>query len=313
MKTILIGTTSINRPKLHTNNIPEWYNWVKELDKTKYDIHWFINIDMIEMLNFTYKETKENYETIITDIPVTFLQSEGYGNFLKACQRLSQTIEKYVKKNNLNEEEVIIFWLEDDWKLHKNIVFPLAYIIENYMSNMCVINLTFLTKNYIHALAPGLLNYKLWKELHLKAWKKQKDHTDPESCVGKYYLKNFQSKYNYINNITIIDKYPKKIHWKNEWIRNDPMIDKNNNLEFNISFLHPKNSYYTYNIKDNSNIIQENYIKKEDIKIKFKNIVTFMRITTRFCDDLGRNDMKKYNLEKKRIQNNSNINFYIRK
>ena len=97
MKTILIGTTSVNRPALHENNIPDWYIWINSLDKKKYDIRWFINIDMVEKLNFTYDETKTNYETIIKDIPITFLQHpEGKGNFLKACKRVSQTIEKYV-------------------------------------------------------------------------------------------------------------------------------------------------------------------------------------------------------------------------
>ena len=61
MKTILIGTTSVNRPVLHKDNIPDWYNWINLLDKTKYDIHWFINIDIIDKLDFTYDETKENY------------------------------------------------------------------------------------------------------------------------------------------------------------------------------------------------------------------------------------------------------------
>ena len=39
MKTILIGTTSVNRPVLHKDNIPAWYNWINALDKTKYNIH----------------------------------------------------------------------------------------------------------------------------------------------------------------------------------------------------------------------------------------------------------------------------------
>ena len=285
MKTILIGTTSINRPVLHKDNIPEWYEWVNSLDKTKYDIHWFINIDMIGKLDFTYEETKENYETIIKDIPITFLQHpEGKGNFLKACQRVSQTIEKHVMDNNLNKDDIIIFWLEDDWKLNKKVL-KLDRIITLYMSNMCCINFSFIRANYIHALASSLISYNLWEKLHLKAWNLQKEHIDPEHCVGKYFLQNFNMKYEDMNNITIINKFkqPKENF-------------------FNSGFLNQKNSYYTYDIEENTNIIKNNYIEKEKVKDNCKDINTFMRITCSCCHDIGRKFMKKYHLEKKEIK-----------
>lgn len=282
MKTILIATTSVNRPVLHKDNIPEWYNWINILDKTKYDIHWFINIDMIEKLDFTYEETKENYETIIKDIPTTFLKHpEGKGNFLKACQRVSQTIEKHVEENNINKEDVIIIWLEDDWKLNKRVVIDLDRIIKLYMSNMCYINLSFIRANYIHALAPGLINYELWEKLHLSAWKEQKEHIDPEHCVGKYFLKYFNLKYENMNNITIINKFkqPKENF-------------------FGSKFLNQTNSYYTYDIEENSNIIKDNYISKEKVKVDCNDITTFMRITCGCCNDIGRKFMKEHNLKK---------------
>ena len=280
MKTILIATTSINRPILHKDNIPDWYNWINELDKTKYNIHWFINIDINEKIDFTYDETKENYENIIKDIPITFLQSEGKGNFLKACQRVSQTIEKHVGENNLNKDEVIVFLLEDDWKLNKRVL-DLDRIITLYMSNLCYINLSFLRSNYIHALAPGLISYKLWEKLHLKAWKEQKEHIDPEHCVGRFYLKKINSKYESMNNITIINKFKKP-----------------GEGFFNSGFLNQTNSYYTYDIQENSNIIKDNYIAKEKIKDKCKDIITFMRITSGCCNDIGRKFMEKNKLKK---------------
>jgi hypothetical protein len=36
---IIIGTTAINRPELHSDNMGEWYNWINSLDKTKYNIN----------------------------------------------------------------------------------------------------------------------------------------------------------------------------------------------------------------------------------------------------------------------------------
>jgi hypothetical protein len=297
MKTILIGTTSVNRPILHSDNIPEWYNWINSIDKTKYDIRWFINIDMISKLDFTYDETKENYENIIKDIPITFLKHpEGKGNFLKACQRVSQTIEKHVDETNLNKDDVMILWLEDDWKLHTKIVLDLQYLLETYMCNNCHMNLSFIRANYIHALAPSLINYTLWESLQLKAWRLQKDHIDPEHCVGKYFLKNFNKNIKDVNNITIINKF------KNP-----------GGGFFNADFINQKNSFYLYDIDNKSNIIKENYIHKKEMKKKCKSIITFIRITCGYCVggvNYGRNFMKKYHLEKKRVQNNNEIDFY---
>ena len=76
MKTVLIGTTSINRSLLHNDNIPEWYNYINALDKSKYNVRWFINIDHIEKLEESVQETMENYRNIITDIPIVFIQKK---------------------------------------------------------------------------------------------------------------------------------------------------------------------------------------------------------------------------------------------
>ena len=95
-----------------------------------------------------------NSKNIIKDIDVTFLKSkESKGNFLKACQRVSGNIENYVLENNLNKEDVVIFWLEDDWRLIEQVALDLDYIIETYLTKSCYINFSFLKKNYIHALA----------------------------------------------------------------------------------------------------------------------------------------------------------------
>ena len=58
MKNIIIGTTSINRSKLHQTNIPNWYKWINELDRKKYNLKWFINIDYINKLGEEIEDTK---------------------------------------------------------------------------------------------------------------------------------------------------------------------------------------------------------------------------------------------------------------
>lgn len=293
-KQIIIGTTSINRPVLHLDNIPEWYVWINSVDKNIYNLNWFINIDWIEKLDSTIEQTKQNYINIIKDIPITFLESEiGTGNFLQACKRVSTNIEKYVEENKFISSNIIIIWLEDDWKLNPANI-PLQSLIENYLSNLTSINLSFIRPNYIHALAPSIISYELWSKLHLEAWKKQLTHIDPEHCAGLYFIRNF-SKYEYINNISIISK-------KN--------VDEN---YFKQDFLNYEKSFYTYDSNNFNKFMNDRYIKKEDLKEFCKDKITYIRITNSFCLDgvnYGRNFMKKFDLKKKNIQNEKNIDFY---
>ena len=290
MKTIIIGTTAINRPDLHKNNIPIWYNWINKINKEKYKIKWFINIDIIQKLDVTFEKTQENFKNIIKDIDVTFLKSEeSKGNFLKACQRVSSNIENYVLENNLNKEDVVIFWLEDDWRLIEQVALDLDYIIETYLTKSCYINFSFLKKNYIHALAPNLISYELWEKSNLAAWKKQNKHIDPEHCVGVYYLKHFEKHSKYINNITIITKF------KNV---TDDFFDR--------ECLNYNNSYYTYDINKDDNIIKNNFIDKESIKTRFNDKNMFIRITCGISSDLGRDYMSNIGL----IKDKKKVNFY---
>ena len=254
MKHIVIGTTAINRPFLHNDNILDWYNWINNTDRKKFKLHWFINIDMIEKLNSSFEETKNNFKNIIKNIPITFLKNpEGKGNFLNACQRISKNIENHVVDNNLDKDNVIVFWLEDDWKLNTKIAFPIEYIIDNYMSNICHVNLSYIRNNYIHALAPGLFNYKLWEKLHLQAWKEQKEHIDPEHCVGKFFLKRFNTKFINIHNLTVINQFK-----------------KHGGGFLNSSFLNYQNSYYTYDKIEKKTFIKKTILKKKILKISSK-------------------------------------------
>lgn len=292
MKTILIGTTAINRPALHTDIIPDWVKWISELKG--YNLRWFVNIDMVDKLDPTFEETKDNFRRCVGEIEVIFMGGEK-GNFLKACQKVSQKIETYVLETNLKEEDVIVFWLEDDWKLNLNVVIPIGGIIDNYMGDRCHINFSFIRNNYIHALAPGLISYRLWRDMHLMAWKSQKKHVDPEHCVGVYIGKVMNIKEEKINNLTVITKH-KKINYE--------YFEKNR-------FCNYENSYYTFD--DTRMVVSERYVEKGNVREKFGDEMLFVRITANFviggCD-YGRKFMEKSNLYKARVQNEKNKNFY---
>ena len=283
-KQIIIGTTSINRPILHSDNIPEWYEWINSVDKNIYNLSWFINIDLIDKLESTVEETKQNYQNIIKDIEIFFLESEtDKGNFLQACKRVSSNIEKYVEENKFNPQNVIIIWLEDDWKLNP-INITLSELIDYYLSNLTSINLSFLRPNYIHALAPSVISYELWSKLHLEAWKRQNTHIDPEHCAGLYFIRNF-SRYEHINNITIINKN----------------VDEN---YFKQDFLNYEKSYFTFDYDDTNSLKTDKFIKKEDLKEFCKDKVTYIRTTPSMCNDIGRNFMNNLDIFKNKKNSN---------
>jgi hypothetical protein len=299
-KHILICTTAINRPILHSDVIHKWYNYIFEMlhfNPNKYKVQWFINIDYVERLQASILETEQNFELLIPNIPIHFTHEQTQpskpGNFLLACQKLTIDAMTYVRTNNLNPKNVIIFWLEDDWNLNSQHI-QLHKLINTYLSNLSVINLSYIRNNYLHALAPCIMNYQLFIDLHAKAWLSQKTNIDPEHCVGKLAIAQY-GPYADIQNITIINQY-KTI---------------NTNF-FNQTMLSYPKSYYTYDsdVNKDKHIIHNNYIIPEQVPIISNNIVTFIRITCSSCNDYGRTFMKNLNLTKTNKQTDEHIEFY---
>jgi hypothetical protein len=288
---IIIGTTAINRPELHSDNMVEWYNWINSLDKTKYNINWFINVDYIPKLEKSTEETIQNFQEIIQEIPTHFFTCDANGgNFLKACKRISSNISEFITKKQLEQDKIAIIWLEDDWKLSPNNI-PLQELFETYLGNLSCINLSYIRENYVHALAPSIINWNLWKQVHLAAWTKQEHHIDPEHCAGLYFIKNF-GKYKHVQNITIINKN----------IQEKYFID---------DFLCREKSYNAYHDEKYAILKNKKNIDKTQVREFCENTITFLRITPSFCSDCGREFMNKYNIKKNKIQNNNQSNFYL--
>ena len=290
---IIIGTTAINRPELHSDNMGEWYNWINALDKTKYNINWFINVDYIPKLEKSTEDTIQNFQKIIQEIHTHFLTCDANGgNFLKACKRVSSNIAEFISKKKLDQDKIAIIWLEDDWKLSPNNI-PLQELLETYLGKMACINLSYIRENYVHALAPSIIHWNLWKQVHLVEWTKQEHHIDPEHCVGVYFIKNF-GKYKYVQNITIINKQIKEAYLKQEFICREK-------------------SYNTYHDEKYNILKNEKNIDKTQVRQFCENTITFLRISPSFCQDgvnYGRNFMEKYNIKKTGVQNNNHLEFY---
>lgn len=291
---IIIGTTAINRPELHSDNMGEWYNWINSLDKTKYNINWFINVDYIPKLEKSVEDTIQNFQKIIQEIPTHFLTcGETGGNFLQACKRVSSNIAEFITKKQLSQDKIAIIWLEDDWKLSPNNI-PLQELLETYFGKMACINLSYIRENYVHALAPSIIHWNLWKMVHLEAWTKQEHHIDPEHCAGLYFIKNF-GKYKHVQNITIINKNIQENYFKDDFI------------------LNREKSYNTYHAEKYAILKNEKHIDKTQVREFCKDTITFLRIAPSFCQDgvnYGRNFMEKYNIKKTGVQNNNHVEFY---
>jgi hypothetical protein len=306
-KTLLIGTTAINRSKLHKDIIPSWYKYINALDRSKYNIRWFVNIDYIEKLGEDVLFTKKRFQNYVSDIPLIFIEKEkNDGNFLKACKNIASQMEEYVADNQLHHDDVIIMWLEDDWKLSDDVV-PMQNIIENYLSNMTYINLNLVTiNNYIHALAPSIMSYNLWSQIHLPAWLEAEQYIDPEHCAGLYFLKQF-SKFEDVRNITVIQK-TQNIH--------SIFVESSKNIYSSLSaakYFQSDHSFYTYEFEGNYYSKNNKYVAKNEVISFNKDVITFVRILPSYCIDgcqYGRKFMEtKFDL----IKNKNNVDFYKEK
>ena len=287
IKNIIISTTAINRPVLHKDIFPGWLKWISMLDK-QIGIKWYINIDMVDQLSFTYEETQESICQILSDlklderIDVSFLKSSEKGNFFNACKRLSTNIIQYVFCEKLDPDKIRIMWLEDDWKFNDNIInlFNINYLLETFSKKKTFINFTFIRNNYIWALAPSLIDYSLWVDIFYKAWSIQKTNMDPEHCAGLYYIKMY-GKEKDISNLTIICNYVHRRYLQR------PCINYVNSL-------------FTVLDEEKNKLLMNNgkFVKKDKFKEITGNKNIFIRITPTFCSDYGRDFMTQYNLKK---------------
>lgn len=307
----LIGTTAINRPDMHTENITEWYNWILKL-QDQYDLHWVINIDLIENLPATYEQTSENFQRIIKEIPCTIIgNQEGKykGNFQMACKRVAVKIHELIGDINtdLPDLQPIIMWLEDDWKINSC---PLdIHIIMNYLTDYAYINLSGLRTNYIWALAPSIISYKFWHLLHYTAWNSLTEKMDPEHALGKWYVDKYKKEINIVNltvsynhslNLKVINRsdvsfYTFYCNNHDESTTNDHVSIKCKHLDFTK---YPINKYMDFNT----------------FKQKYNDTHVFIRfsILDSIGVNYGRTYLEKFNLIKIGKCKIYNENFYTK-
>lgn len=268
-----------------------WVDWISQNKQNNYKLIWFINIDLIPKLSYTYEETQQNYINLLRNNidKIYFLKNETEtGGFMKACVRITKNINNHIDNLILTENvnpftDIKILWLEDDWELNKNNI-DFIGLIETFSTNYSVINLSFIRNNYIWALAPCIISYNFWYNNHYKYWSnidtQTQEKIDPENFLGQNYLLHNNVDEKNIYNLTLICKNVKSRYLSGN------------------HFLNCKNSFYTYyNVFENIHI-NEKYLANDDIFNKFENIDLFIRLTPKLCDDIGRDYMDSVGLIK---------------
>lgn len=297
MKYLFVGTTAINRTELHNDNIKEWANFLRKKHSLK--IIWIINIDLVDVLKDSWIETKENFlnEINIENCDIIILPKKEPG-FLNACQVVSSKIINYIDENEINKNDVFVFWLEDDWKLNK---VSSSNISLNFFFNICnqrsFVNFTFIKNNYFWALAPSLMSYDYFYKIHYSCWKELKINNvngDPEHLLGLYFRNKISDKYfgddinkpNNMLSINIINNQFKKI--KTSFLDNNFM-----KREKTFSIIYDKQYCPDFELP--------NQIEIENLKNIISNKYCYFRLTPALTDggvEYGRSFMKNKKVKK---------------
>ena len=282
---LLIGTTGLNRLDLHSNNIKEWCDFISSVEEFK--ITWFLNIDVVPNLEFNYEDTIKNFKKQLSDNVKLIVLPEKIPGFVKSCHVVSKCIYDYVNTNNLNKDKTYVLWLEDDWKLNKGATsnINLGYFLK-CMNKNSYLNLSFIRSNYIWALAPSLIGFELFTNLHYKCWDEcdKKNITgDAEHLLGLYFRANLLNDQTKLKTINIINNKFKRI--KGGYFNQDFTKYKN-----------ARNMIYDLKYKPSCKVLNEIFI--DDVNKYLNNDYNFIRISPGWCVD-GVNYGRKYMASKK--------------
>ena len=178
-------------------------------------------------------------------------------------------------------------WLEDDWKLNKGATsnINLSYFLK-FINKKSYLNLSFIRSNYIWALAPSLLGFELFCNLHYKCWdecNKKNITGDAEHLLGLYFRANLLNDPTKLKTINVINNKFKRI--KSGYF----------NQDF-TKYQYAKNMIYDLKYKPSCNVLNEIFIN--DVNKYLNNDYNFIRISPGWCAD-GVNYGRKYMASKK--------------
>lgn len=273
-KKLVICTTAIIRPEMHTFTIGGFYDQLnKVINNYKIDIYHIINIDSPEKLvksGFSSDITEKNLIKIIPKYVRVFINKTKTPNFLNACGNIIETI----KENKLVGDEYLYFWFEDDWVI-KNISINILEVIETFANPNVYINMT---NSVIGVTQPVIVGSNLFQKFFIDAIISNNKY-DPESNVRNTLI-NYLNKKHIPVNIYFIEcgDFGKKY---------DMLYEERENLSF---------GKYDVKIKSTKKrfiVNKLNEIPKLDLTT-----VTSIIIHPIFFEDVGRKWSEQFNLIK---------------
>tara|TARA_A100001015_G_scaffold253751_1_gene294162 strand:+ start:2172 stop:5402 length:3231 start_codon:yes stop_codon:yes gene_type:complete len=282
---IIIGTTALNRLDLHNDNIKEWSDFI--CANKNLNVVWFLNVDAVDKLEFTYEETVNNFKKLISNEIKLIILPKKKPEFMKSCSVVSKNIYNYIIENKLNTNKTFIMWLEDDWKLNKGSTsnINLNYFLK-FLNSYSYLNLSFIRSNYIWALAPSLIGFELFKNLHYKCWEecdRKNIKGDAEHILGLHFRANILNDPKKLKTINIINNKFKRIksgYFNQEFTK----------LQFS------RNMIYDLKYKPRCSVLNEIFI--DNVGDYIKKSYNFVRISPGWCAD-GVNYGRKYMASKK--------------
>jgi hypothetical protein len=302
MKKIIIMTTAIIRPELHSESIglfySEYYEKYKEYVDNHFHIHHVINIDSPDRLKpfFTTEQTVTNLNKIIPEsIKKHYIITETPG-FGKAFEN----IMKKINENELLDASNYYFWFEDDWKLTYQFNF-FKYIYDAMIFKCCAMTNTSNSQCGSFRGGPimnGDFFMRYFNLVNLGVFNKDKD---PEKQVVRFigkYGNFFLRKLKYNDSlIKLVQIHRKEISLHQDDLGNAFYSHKfNKKINYEKHYIRMENSNSLYYSNDNKHYEKCTFDKILET-INTDSIVYLILKPYNFID-CGREFAKKYNLLK---------------
>lgn len=191
---IVILTTAINRPELHSKPV----NDLIRLLEGKYNLHWIINIDYIGKLNHNRADTIENYNRLIGDnAKVYFTVQAEAPNFLNAALTVCKKALELTRTIGLNTDTTKYMWLEDDWVLSRDKVFvherSILHEVLGAMQRNSMLYLAGRLNNGIGTFRPKIMGYDFFYKYHFTPLSMNTRIKDPERVCKTYCKKKVRN------------------------------------------------------------------------------------------------------------------------
>lgn len=286
---IIILTTAITRPELHTISFTNYAKYIP----TDIIITWIINIDYVNFgindKNVAIQTTIDNIKNIFSKHNVNFKFTTNLnGNFNNAVRTIVCSAINYISTNTK-----YIMYLEDDWYIKNEL--DLKKIMS---SNIDAIRLNCVTSSPSISFQPSLLKPYVWYLLFFIELHQNKDVSiDPEKICQKKedffnkYNLSYKSKFIFIdigrnymtNNTDMVRGWFQKTqnHISMSYINIDILLKsftyivkiKNKNLQINLfvdNILEHINNFFIKSICKN---IYDTFFLKKEIYYDFYNYV----------------------------------------